>query len=103
MDSDSNGFLNLNELGKLTEENFKINIELFAKNFFRELNTSKDGFLKFDEFRKASQFEEVPEENLRDDFYQLDLNQDGKLSLEEFINAIKEKSLFLDQTIENYF
>ena len=86
MDQDNNGSLKPAEFARLTQPDFKINVDTFAKNFFTEIDANKDGFISFDELKKVAQFENIPEEVLRDDFNHLDLNSDGKLSFQGKLN-----------------
>jgi Ca2+-binding EF-hand superfamily protein len=55
-----------------------------AKNMFYDYDKDKDGYISFEEFKQMAKyfFVETDEEKLKKDFERIDLNSDGKLSIE---------------------
>lgn len=48
MDENSCGSLSFKQFKKLIDKDFKINIDLFAKNLFIDLDSNKIGYVTFD-------------------------------------------------------
>ncbi|CAH8875637.1 unnamed protein product [Trichobilharzia szidati] len=55
---------------------------------FKELDTNNDGFLTFEELKSGLEASPDYEEFLQQLMKLMDLNQDGKVSLDEFIKTI---------------
>ena len=59
-------------------------MSVYAKNFFKDLDVNKDGYVTFDEFQRVNTIlPEMKNKNeLKKLFDEADLNKDGKLTLD---------------------
>src|SRR6218665_576951 len=102
--SDDNGLLTPSIMVESVKQQrndpeFKVACLAMCRQFFRILDVNGDGFLQEDEYARS--FNSIGFEDkdiVRRAFDSIDLNADGKLSLEEFSTALLEYHTSEDET-----
>jgi Ca2+-binding EF-hand superfamily protein len=79
-----NGCIDFKEFVAIMSGGYEPDEITIAKNMFYDYDKDKDGYISFEEFKQMAKyfFVETDEEKLKKDFERIDLNSDGKLSIE---------------------
>lgn len=76
-------FIDFKEFVKIMAGRYQPDDRTIAKNMFIDFDKDKDGLITFDEFKQMAKFFlQVSEQELKEEFERIDINGDGKLSLE---------------------
>ena len=87
-ETDANGTIDFNQFSQIASGDFDFDLKIFAKNFFKDLDTDKDGLISFDEFKKVNDLIPGDLSELKEDFVKADTDKDGKINLQgKFISS----------------
>ena len=88
MEPDESGCINFNEFVKIMSGGYEPDEKIIARNMFFDFDKDKDGLISFEEFKLMAKFffKSANIDELEKDFNSIDLNGDGKLSLEGSLN-----------------